>query len=159
MFPVHTILHPTDYTEQSRYALHLACALARDYGAHLVLLHVAPLQLPPFVNAGVFPVPYETPRAVLEQDLAKIEIPDPTLAVERIVAEGDPASEILRVAEERHVDLIVMGTHGRRGLGRALMGSVAEHVVRRSSCPVLTIRTPLGVSDTTPTQEAVAARD
>jgi universal stress protein A len=58
------------------------------------------------------------------------------------VAEGDPAEMILRVAEEVHADLIVMGTHGRTGLSRLLMGSVAEQVVRRAPCPVLTMKAP-----------------
>jgi hypothetical protein len=56
---------------------------------------------------------------------------------------GDPASAILRVTQELPADLIVMGTHGRTGLGRLLMGSVAEQVVRKAPCPVVTVKTPL----------------
>jgi nucleotide-binding universal stress UspA family protein len=57
--------------------------------------------------------------------------------------EGDPATEILRIAQECKCDLIVMGTHGRTGVARLLMGSVAEHVVRKAECPVLVVKTPL----------------
>jgi nucleotide-binding universal stress UspA family protein len=64
------------------------------------------------------------------------------VTVEHHLKEGDPATEILRLAEERKVDVIVMGTHGRTGLGRLLMGSVAEQIVRKAPCPVLTVRLP-----------------
>jgi nucleotide-binding universal stress UspA family protein len=63
--------------------------------------------------------------------------------VERHVRDGDPSEEILAVARETRSDLIVMGTHGRTGVGRLLMGSVAEQVMRRATCPVLTVKTPV----------------
>jgi nucleotide-binding universal stress UspA family protein len=63
--------------------------------------------------------------------------------VERRLVIGDPALEILDEAQESKVDLIVMGTHGRSGLGRLLMGSVAESVVRKAACPVLTVKAPI----------------
>ena len=69
---------------------------------------------------------------------------DPQLALDRRMEEGDPASMIVRVATETGADLIVMGTHGRTGLRHLLMGSVAEYVVRKATCPVLTLRTPNG---------------
>jgi nucleotide-binding universal stress UspA family protein len=68
---------------------------------------------------------------------------DPAVKIEHRLAEGDPAREILRVARETGCDLIVMGTHGWTGLGRLLMGSVAEQVVRKATCPVLTVKTPI----------------
>jgi nucleotide-binding universal stress UspA family protein len=79
----------------------------------------------------------------LERQLARIEATDSTLAVTRTLLVGDEASEINRFAKENDADLIVMGTHGRTGLVRLLMGSVAEMVLRHASCPVLTIKTPL----------------
>jgi len=140
MLPVHTILHPTDFSEQSHHAFCLACSLARDYGARLILLHV----VAPSVFAygeGVFVTDSEGLSLEASEKLNHIE-PGPAVRAERRVVEGDPIDEILRVAAENHSDLIVMGTHGRTGLRRLLMGSVAEQVVRRAPCPVLTVKTP-----------------
>jgi quercetin dioxygenase-like cupin family protein len=69
---------------------------------------------------------------------------DPQILVEHRLAEGDPADEILRLSAAQRCDLIVMGTHGKTGLGRLLTGSVAEGVLRKSVCPVMVVRTPLG---------------
>lgn len=141
MLPIHTILHPTDFSERSEFAFRLACSLARDYNAHLILLHVEPL---PTVVYGEGIVPFE-PEYFLEESktkLNRLQVPDPRIHVERVLKEGEPVLEILEVARDYHANLIVMGTHGRTGIGRLLMGSVAELVVRRAACPVLTVRTP-----------------
>jgi nucleotide-binding universal stress UspA family protein len=141
MLAIHTILHPTDFSGRSEFAFRLGCALARDYGARLVLLHVVPL---PMVIPGegfVLPPP-EDYRDSLEEELHRLQAPDPGVRIEYRLKEGDPVTEILAVAAEINADLIVMGTHGRTGLSRLLMGSVAEQVVRSASCPVLTVRTP-----------------
>jgi nucleotide-binding universal stress UspA family protein len=74
--------------------------------------------------------------------LEQLEPNDPSVPVVRQLVEGNPAMEILHMAEMIDADLIVMGTHGRRGLKRFLMGSVAEHVLERARCPVLTVKTP-----------------
>jgi nucleotide-binding universal stress UspA family protein len=68
--------------------------------------------------------------------------PDPETTVTSRLEEGIPAEEIVRVAREVEADLIVMGTHGRSGLGRLLLGSVAEQVMRHATCPVLTLKAP-----------------
>jgi len=134
------ILHPTDFSERSESAFHLACALARDYGARLILLHVA--MRPVLVyGEGVVPPDPEEDREVREAKLHRLA-PGPPIHTEYRFEEGDPASVILQVAQEAGVDLIVMGTHGRRGLARLLMGSVAGQVVRQAPCPVLTVRVP-----------------
>ena len=73
-------------------------------------------------------------------------VPDSNVPVERRLLAGDPADAIIRLAESEHIDLIVMGTHGRRGLSRLLMGSVAESVVRVAPCPVLTVKQPVMVT-------------
>jgi nucleotide-binding universal stress UspA family protein len=143
MFPIHTILHPTDFSDRAGYAFRVACALARAGGARLVILHVAqPLWTLGGIQ-GVPPVPLEYGREGLEELLRRLQPPDPAVAVEHRLELGDPAAEILRAARECSCDLIVMGTHGRGGLGRLLMGSVAEAVVRQAPCPVLTVRLPL----------------
>ena len=78
----------------------------------------------------------------LRERLQQLRPEDQKVLVEHLLVQGGAAEEILQVAQERKCDLIVMGTHGRTGLGRLLMGSVAEQVVRKASCPVLTVKTP-----------------
>jgi nucleotide-binding universal stress UspA family protein len=153
MLAIHTILHPTDFSERSEFAFRLACALARDYGARLVLLHVAH---PPVVvyGEGVVPPVSDDYLERLEEDLHRLRAPDPNVHVEHLFREGDPVTEILAVATQTSADLIVLGTHGRTGLGRLLMGSVAEQVVRKAPCPVLTVRTPF--HEAVPSEERLA---
>jgi nucleotide-binding universal stress UspA family protein len=141
MLSIQTILHPTDFSTYSAYAFALACALARDYGARLVVVHVA---MPPVIvyGEGVVPPDPEANRDRLRERLQQVVPQEPAVPVEHRLADGNAAAEILRLAEELHVDLVVMGTHGRTGLGRLLMGSVAEQVLRKASCPVLTVKTP-----------------
>jgi nucleotide-binding universal stress UspA family protein len=135
-----TILLPTDFSDHSDYALKLACALARDYRASLVLLHVGP-PATALAHAALLPV-LATRHEELRQQLRQLVPADAKLHVEPRVEQGDPAAEILRVAQETHADLIVMGTHGRTGIGRLLMGSVAELVLRQAVCPVVMVKTP-----------------
>jgi nucleotide-binding universal stress UspA family protein len=141
MLPIHTILHATDFSVHSDYALRLACSLARDYGARLVVLHVS---APPVVvyGSGIVPPEPETHRAEAREQLEQLQVSNANVRTERRLEEGEPAEEILRVANEIHANLLIMGTHGRTGLQRLLMGSVAEEVVRQASCPVLTVKTP-----------------
>jgi len=143
MLPIHTILHPTDFSDRAAHGFQMACALARDYGARLIVCHV---YQPPTVVYGEFgaapPPPPEAPEAMTER-LARVRPADESIDVRHYVLEGDPATEIVALARDTGADLIVMGTHGRTGLGRLLMGSVAELVVRRAPCPVLTVKTPL----------------
>jgi nucleotide-binding universal stress UspA family protein len=145
MLPIRTILHPTDFSDRSQHALHLACALARDHGASLVVLHAEPT---PYIGYSEGAIPPD-PGVLLEESkeqLRRLEVPDAGLRTERRFVEGDPAEEILRAAREAGADLIIMGTHGRTGLSRLLMGSVAEQVVRRADCPVLTVKAPFPVA-------------
>jgi nucleotide-binding universal stress UspA family protein len=149
MFPIHTILHPTDFSERSANALQLACALACDYGARIVILHVvAPAAI--IYGEGIVPPDPHEPSSKANEQLEQLEFPAASRA-ERRVEEGDPALKILQVAGEINADLIVMGTHGRTGLGRLLMGSVAEEVVRRAVCPVLTVTNPFAPASPLPT--------
>jgi nucleotide-binding universal stress UspA family protein/quercetin dioxygenase-like cupin family protein len=140
---IQTILHPTDFSENSRYAFQTACALARDNHATLLVLHV----MIPSVSPVLQPPPPDPLRSAESQEsLAPLPWPqpsDPKIRVEHRLAEGDPAEEILRLTEALRCDLVVMGTHGRTGLGRFLTGSVAEEVLRKAACPVLVVKTPL----------------
>ena len=145
MLQIQTILHPTDFSPRSGHAFQLACSLARDHGARLVVLHV--LERPITVAAGVMtapppPPPVEERKAALEQ-LHKMLSTDAKVPIEHRLEEGDPSTGILEVATDCKCDLIVMGTHGRTGLGRLLMGSVAEKVLRKATCPVMTIKAGL----------------
>jgi universal stress protein A len=144
MLPMHTILHPTDFSETAEGAFPLACSLARDHGARLIVLHVYP---PPLGHDEVIarrqPEAYEKP---FWSALRRVRTDDAKIDIEHRLVEGDAAAEILRVAQEADCDLIVMGTLGRTGLPRLLMGSVAEKIVRRASCPVLTVKVPSPVA-------------
>jgi nucleotide-binding universal stress UspA family protein len=133
------ILHPTDQSEESRGALAVARALARDLGARLVVLHVA---LPVETVPGVIPydVHLREEHDRLEALRKQLDGPDLKTPVEAMLRRGKIATEILCAARESGCDLIVMGTHGRTGLRRLLMGSVAEAVVRGGDCPVLVVR-------------------
>ncbi len=139
MLTIRTILHPTDFSERSEHAFHLACSLARDHGARVVLLHVVSIPVAAYEGV-VLPPPIEEATEDAKRRLSQMK--PAGIPVEHRVAEGDAAEMILRVAEEVHANLIVMGTHGRTGLSRLLMGSVAEQVVRRAPCPVLTMKAP-----------------
>lgn len=142
MFPIRTIIHPTDFSERSDHALQLACSLARDYKALLVILHVVKKPLLGVEEGVVLPNPDLLSKEA-EQQIARLALADASLRVRHRVEQGDPATVILSVAQQSAADLIVMGTHGRSGLDRLLMGSVAEQVVRKAICPVLTIKTPI----------------
>lgn len=142
MLTIRTILHPTDFSECSSYAFQVACSLARDHGARLVLVHVTSSVVitAPFVTIPPEPVDI---REQLQKELAALQPSEPGIQIDRHVREGDPGREILSLAQEIHADLIVMGTHGRTGLGRLLVGSVAEQVLRKAVCPVLTVKPPV----------------
>jgi nucleotide-binding universal stress UspA family protein len=148
MIDLHKILVPTDFSKSSANALTYGAAFATRFGAELHLLHVvqdlalfipeavmlAPPMMPPveqFVSAA---------RTALERTIQELATPE--LRIQPEVAEGTPFEEIIRFAREKDIDLIVMGTHGHTGLAHLFMGSVAEKVVRRAPCPVLTVRHP-----------------
>lgn len=142
MNPIRVILHPTDFSESSGQAFELACSLAQVHGARLVLLYVAERPTPLGGEAGAW-VPPALDLTPFEHALERLKPCDPEIAIERRVLEGEAARVIIAVAGQTKCDLIVMGTHGRIGLRRVLMGSVAEQVVRHAPCPVMTVKTPL----------------
>jgi nucleotide-binding universal stress UspA family protein len=145
MIPVRAILHPTDFSERSRQALAVARALARDHGARLIVLHVAPIDI---AYGGTIAAPVD-PRYyqdALDEEMAALRTSDLPSPVEPLLLRGEPAAEIVRAAQEHGCDLIVIGTHGRTGLPRLLLGSVAEGVMRRAQCPVLTVKSPVAAA-------------
>jgi nucleotide-binding universal stress UspA family protein len=141
MLTIQTILHPTDFSPRSDQAFRLACSLAHDHGARVIVLHVAPPPMATTVGGVMTPEPGRHDEEYLRQ-LRRLQPEDSRVPVERLLTEGSPSEGILRAARETKCDLIVMGTHGRTGLGRVLMGSVAEAVVRKAPCLVLTVKVP-----------------
>jgi nucleotide-binding universal stress UspA family protein len=136
-----TILFPTDFSTLADSALEYATALARSMNAKILIVHVEdPISM--YGGGEVYFAVPEPDDTALRNMLAELKPSDPRVPCEHILVKGSPAAEIVRLAEENEAEMIVMGTHGRSGFGRVLMGSVAETVVRRASCPVLTVKSP-----------------
>lgn len=161
MFRPRVILHPTDFSDSSTHALHIAVDLARLHQARLLVLHVVETLGADRVTYGEAvsqrePAGY---RRRLEDELRR-HVPAPAgVAVDYLLAEGEPEEEINRVAQKYACDLIVLGTHGRTGLRRLLLGSVAEQVIRHAPCPVLTSRIPEPAAAATATVSAGRGRE
>jgi nucleotide-binding universal stress UspA family protein len=135
------ILAATDFSDASRRALGLARSMAAESGARLTVVHVC--EVPGFGKKG--PIPYDVVTPVAKEAQERIDELLPYLqraspGADVLVKFGAPAEQILAVAGEVHADLVVLGTHGRRGVAHAFLGSVAERVVRVSPVPVLTVR-------------------
>ena len=146
---IRSILLPTDFSECGNYALSYAASLARTFKASIICLNVIEPIVPTVGYSGMTePMPIadiaEQMEDSAERELPKLAECDECagLNVEEMVAHGEAASEIVRVAKERAVDLIVIASHGRTGLGRILFGSTAEAVVRHAACPVLVVKPP-----------------
>jgi len=144
MFQPRFILCPTDFSECSSAALAIGIDLARQNDARILLLHVADTLGPEKVTFGEAASKLQPESHIkdLEQKLRSMVPVQPGLALQYLLAEGDPAAVIQNVARDRGCDLIVIGTHGRTGLEHILMGSIAEKVVRLSPCPVLVVKYP-----------------
>jgi len=137
MINIKQILYATDFSSYSNQAYFHAVALAQSHGATLTILYVySPSHGTPEVQ-----VQGEN-RQYWRDQLQQIRPVDPKIPVRHVFLEGDPATEIVRIATESGMDLIVMGTHGRSGLERLLMGSVAEKVMRDAPCSVLVVKLP-----------------
>jgi nucleotide-binding universal stress UspA family protein len=141
------ILCPVDFSQSSDYALHYAVDLARTFDAQLTLLHVVEVPfLPSYAMAGVpdLSLPLEQIEEGARKGLARLveQCRKSHPKVETEMRTGTAFMEIITYAREINADMIVMGTHGRTGLSHIIIGSVAEKVVRKAPCPVLTIRHP-----------------
>jgi universal stress protein A len=140
------VLCPVDFSAASLAALDLALKIAQQNDARLLLLNVAPMQAG---AAGFQPVPmdrylfHEKDRREQLTKLGRESVPA-TVRYETLVVSGDPAEQVLNTARSLGTDLIVMSTHGRKGLGHLVLGSVAERVVRESPVPVLTAHAKTG---------------
>jgi len=146
MIKLSRILVPTDFSEIGRLAVEYGTSLAAQFESELHLLHVIDdyFVLAPESNL-MLPDRNEYLRdlkAAADHDLSTLPGPDgvPESRVRRHTLVGRPFEEIVQYAKKHEVDLIVIGSHGRRGLSHLLLGSVAERVVRTAGCPVLTVR-------------------
>jgi len=134
-----TILFPTDFSTASDAALSHAETLANQAAATLLIVHV---EEPPLAYGGgelYYGLP-EPNSERIQKMLEDVRPRDSAVRFEHRLTMGDPAGEVVRLAGDEGCEMIVMGTHGRTGLTRLLMGSVAEQIVRRAPCPVLIYR-------------------
>jgi nucleotide-binding universal stress UspA family protein len=144
MIRVKKILYPTDFSSYSNQAYFHAVALAENHNASLTVLFV---YTPDSVTPGQ-PPDETAAKRYWQNQLEQIRPVDPRIAVHHILLEGNPAQEIVRYSRDANMDLIVMGTHGRSGLERLLVGSVAERVMKDAACSVLVVKLPRGVPAT-----------
>lgn len=132
MIQVKKILYPTDFSSYSNQAYFHALGLAETYGASLMVAHV-------ITNSP-------RDKAYWQEQLEQVRPGNPKIAVSHVLLQGDPAAEIVRYAADAGIDLIVIGTHGRTGMDRQEMGSVAEKVMREAPCSVLVVKLARGVT-------------
>jgi len=137
---IRTILHPTDFSPGSDAAFRYASDLALDYDARLVVVYAQGPVVPMGAEGIVVSPDQSELRAVGEKQLGSIRPANPSVRIERVYRDGPATMEILGAAAEYRADLIVMGTHGRTGIGRLVLGSGAEEVLRKAPCPVLTVK-------------------
>ncbi|MBI4690248.1 MAG: universal stress protein [Nitrospirae bacterium] len=139
------ILFPTDFSEGSDNALTYAADMSRHYGAKLYILHV----MYDIAKTTGWYVPHVSmdelykdmeANAKKEIDRCGVEELRGFKDIERSIVKGIPSDEILKFAKDNKIDLIVIGTHGRKGLDRVIFGSTAARVVRDATCPVLSVR-------------------
>jgi universal stress protein A len=154
MLRIRTILHPTDFSDAAFESLQLAHSLARDHGATLVILGVAP----PIMPTPEAYVAVDEMNELIEKErrkVAKIADTITDVPVQTHARHGAPGPVIVQISDQIQADLIVMGTVGRTGIARLLMGSVAEYVIRHAHCPVLTVKP--GLKERVPREEESAA--
>ncbi len=142
MIHIEKILCPIDFSPPSRNALRYANEFAKAMNAKITVMHVIqPQPITADVNVPYVPLEVEIERHA-KDDLEKFiqEEISPDILVERVIAFGLPSDCVIAQAKKEDVDVIILGTHGRSGISRLLMGSTAENVIRHASCPVLVVK-------------------
>lgn len=158
MKQVERILCPTDFSDGSLQALSAATDIASRFGAELYLIHVLPI-IPTLATEPNLTFEVHNYQHLLQEDAEKRlgtiahEVKEKGMEARAVVGLGDAAGEIVRVAEEQRIDLIVIATFGKTGWRRFAFGSVTEKVVRLAPCPVLTVR---GIDDRIAPEQRVA---
>jgi nucleotide-binding universal stress UspA family protein len=143
---VRRILHPSDFSNASRAAFRKAIDMAKASRAELLLAHVISPIVPMAGEGYVSPATYDqvaaSTRTWAQKQLDSLlaQAKKSHARVKGFILDGAPSDEIVRFARSRKVELIVMGTHGRKGIAKFFVGSVADRVVARATCPVLTVR-------------------
>jgi nucleotide-binding universal stress UspA family protein len=142
---VQRILVPVDFSENARAVLEWAAHLAEEHASRVVLLHVyhLPVEFQQLEGAYLPPDFWSNVKNEAEQQIGRYaeELRGRGIEVEALVREGYPATVIIEEAESQRADLVVIGTHGHTGLKHLLLGSIAERVVQKAPCPVLTVKT------------------
>ena len=145
MVEIKRVLFPIDFTENSSKILPYVLSVSEKYGAMIYLLHVVE-DLSKWGGGSYIPhIPLDKyqPEAIEEAEEAKEKVCNEQLQscpnFQRKIVYGDPVQEILNVIDSENIDLVIMGTHGRKGLEHVIFGSVAENVVKKSSVPVMTV--------------------
>jgi nucleotide-binding universal stress UspA family protein len=147
---INKILYPTDFSEDSKAALPYAVSLTRQNNAELYCVHVVEMPQEEYLS-GEYMLPLNASHVSKDEFLRIARVRLDKFIVENLseittviskVITGTPFVEIIRYARDQSIDLIVMGTHGHSALAAMLLGSVAEKVVRKAPCPVLTVRDP-----------------
>jgi nucleotide-binding universal stress UspA family protein len=142
MIQFERILFPTDFSDSAENASQYVISLAKKYGSKIHVLHV----VEPFTYTSDFGIDYSAQYREMEVTAKRLigeiiaSLKKSSLDAEGAVLSGEPFVEIIRYARQENADLIVMATHGRTGIEHVLLGSVAEKVVRKSPCPVLTVK-------------------
>jgi nucleotide-binding universal stress UspA family protein len=142
MIKLEKILFPTDFSDASHNAKRYAISFAKVFGARLYVLTVNQLINMAFLDPLIIHDLDENRETAVQENLEqlRVEIANQGIEVITEVRKGSSSLEIISFAQEKEIDLIIMGTHGWSGLDHVLMGSTAEVVVRRAPCPVLTVR-------------------
>jgi nucleotide-binding universal stress UspA family protein len=162
MIEIRRILCPIDFSDSSRRALDHAIAIARWYGASLTVLHVFPSAQAAAVGPGpvvfepILMSPVERDKLLADTQAFAATESAPGVTIEPRVREGAVVAEILDQAAAMKADLIVLGTHGRSGFERLVLGSVAERVFRKATCPVMTV--PAKLPDAVPAGPVLCGR-
>ncbi|QVL32425.1 universal stress protein [Telmatocola sphagniphila] len=143
MFQILRILYATDFSSYSNQAYFHAVAIAERTGAELVICHV-------------YQPKQGRDSEYWREQLEQIRPNNAAIPIQHVLLEGDPADEIVRYATEANMNMLVIGTHGRSGVDRLMMGSVAERILRDSPCSVLVVKLPKGVSTPIRTQRETA---
>ena len=142
MAVIKTILVPVDFSETSEAALEYAVSLAQPLGARLVVMHAYELPIYGFPDGALLASVEVATRLMNSAQVgldAMVSRHRNQARIDTVLRQGVPWEEVAAVAEDVEADLVVIGTHGRRGIARALLGSVAEKILRTSSRPVLTV--------------------
>jgi nucleotide-binding universal stress UspA family protein len=142
--PIQRLMHATDFSPRAHAALRHAAELSARLGSPLLIMSCYIIPAYPLPEGAIIPTPStladdlgRTAKQLEEEKRTALELG--AVDVETLVVEGTPAAEIVRVARDRFIDMIIIGTHGRGAFTRALLGSVADKVIRTASCPVLVV--------------------